>query len=85
MPKMPLKSITTNKTSTPSCSGPIPAKKIRSDFVPWTVFSNTMPNMDFYYSQRFSLEKHTKLIYHQSSLISPIKINKKLRKITPPI
>ena len=46
------------KTSTtPSCSGPIPAQKSRGNSVLGVVFSHTMPKMDFRYSHRFSLEK----------------------------
>ena len=42
-------------TSTiPSCSGPIPAQKLRGNSVPGVVFSQTMPKMDFRYSHRFS-------------------------------
>ena len=44
------------KTSTtPSCSGPIPAKKSRGNSVLGVVFSHTMPKLDF---------RYTKLIYH---------------------
>ena len=42
------------KSTTPSCNGPIPAQKIQGNSVPGTVFSHTMPKMDFYYSHRFS-------------------------------
>ena len=49
------------KTSTtPSCSGPIPAQKSRGNSVLGVVFSNTMPKKDFRYSHRFSWEKYTK-------------------------
>ena len=68
-----------NKTSTtPSCSGPIPAQKIG------VVFSHTKPKMDFHYSHCFSWEKHTKLIYHMPWLhqYSPLLgTYKKLSKI----
>jgi len=58
-----------DKTSTtPSCSGPIPAQMSRGNSVPGVIFSHTMPKMDFHYSHRFSWEKHTKLIYHMSLL-----------------
>ena len=44
-----------SKTSTtPSCSGSIPAQKSRGDSVLGVVFSHTMPKMDFRYSHRFS-------------------------------
>ena len=47
-----------NKTSTtPSCSGPIPAQKSRGNSVIGVVFSHTMSKMKFHYSHRFSLEK----------------------------
>ena len=51
-----------NKTrSTPSCSGPILAQKMRQKIqgssAPRVVFSNIMPKMDFCYSCRFSWEK----------------------------
>ena len=43
------------KTSTtPSCSGPIPAQKSRCKSVLGVLFSDTMPKMDFHYSHRFS-------------------------------
>ena len=43
------------KTSTtPSCSGPIPAKRLRANSVPRAVFSHQMLKMDFYYFNRFS-------------------------------
>ena len=51
-------------STTPSCSGPIPAQKLRGNSVLGVVFSNKMHKMDFHYSHRFSWEKHTKLIYH---------------------
>ena len=53
-------------STTPSCSGPIPAQKIRGNLVPGprAVFFHTIPKMDFYYFHPFSWEKHTKLIYH---------------------
>ena len=50
--------LTLNLTSTtPSCSGPIPAQKSRDNSVLGVVFSHTMPKMDFRYSHRFSWEK----------------------------
>ena len=63
------------KTSTtPSCSGLILAQKIRGNSVPGAAFSHTMPNMDFYYSHRFSWEKtHLIDISHAISIIiSPL-------------
>ena len=43
------------KTSTtPSCSGPIPAQKSRGNSVLGVVFSHIMPKKDFRYSYRFS-------------------------------
>ena len=42
------------QAQTPSCSGPIPAQKLRANSVPRAVFSNLMPKMDFYYFHRFS-------------------------------
>ena len=40
-------------STTPSCSGPIPAQKSRGNSVLGVVFSNTMPKMDFHYSHGF--------------------------------
>ena len=81
------------KTSTtPSCSGPIPAKKSRGNSVLGAVFSHTMPKMEFDYSHRFSWEKNTLNWYitchgyiniHHSPFIGLIKINRKFRNITP--
>ena len=44
-------------STTPSCSGPIPAQKSLGNSVLGVVFSHTMPKMDFRYSHRFSWEK----------------------------
>ena len=46
-------------STTPSCSGPIPAQKSRGNSVHvlGVVFSHTMSKMDFHYSHHFSWEK----------------------------
>ena len=44
-------------STTPSCSGPIPARKSRCKSELGVLFSDTMPKMDFHYSHRFSWEK----------------------------
>ena len=44
-------------STTPSCSGAIPAQKPRGNSVLGVVFSHTMPKMDFPYSHCFSWEK----------------------------
>ena len=50
--------LTGNKTSTtPSCSGPIPAQKSWGSSVLEVVSSHTMPKMNVHYSHRFSWEK----------------------------
>ena len=48
-----------NTSTTPSCSGSIPAQRIWSNLVPGhrAVFSHTMPKMDLYYSHRVSWGK----------------------------
>ena len=48
--------INTYSVYTPSCSGPIPAEKIRGNSV-LSIFSNTMPKMDFYHYHCLSWEK----------------------------
>ena len=47
----------TKTSTTPSCSGPIPAQKLRGNSVLGVIFSHTIPKMDFCYSHRFSWEK----------------------------
>ena len=55
----------THKTSTtPSCSGLIPAQKSRGNSVLGVVFSHTKPNMNFVILIVLVEKKHTKLIYH---------------------
>ena len=49
--------IVTYTSTTPRCSGPIPAQKSRGNSVLGVVFSHTMPKMDFHYSHRFSGER----------------------------
>ena len=44
----------TKTSTTPSCSGPIPAQKSRGNSVLGVIFSHTIPKMDFHYSHRFS-------------------------------
>ena len=46
------------KTSTtPSCSGPIPAQMSRANSVPGAIFSHLMFEMNFYHFHHFSWEK----------------------------
>ena len=58
------------KTSTtPSCSGPIPAQQSRGNSVLGVVFSHRMPKMDFLIIPIGLVgKKHTQLIYHMSWL-----------------
>ena len=43
-------------TTTPSCSGPIPAQKSQASLEPGAVFSRLMLEMDFNYFHRFRRE-----------------------------
>ena len=58
----------TETSTTPSCSGPIPAQKSRANSVPGAIFSHLMFEMNFYYFHRFSWEKYTKMIGHMPLL-----------------
>ena len=51
------KNHTKKRRTKPSCSGPIPAQKLRVHSVPRVVFSHLMPNMDFYYFHNSRWEK----------------------------
>ena len=51
-------------STTPSCSGPIPAQKSRANSVPGDIFSHLMFEMYLYHFHRFSWEKYTKMIGH---------------------
>ena len=44
-------------STTPSCSGPIPAQKIEGNSAQVAVFSHLMPKKDFYYFHHFSWGK----------------------------
>ena len=44
-------------STTPSCSGQIPAQKPRANSVPGDIFSHLMFEMNFYHFHRFSWEK----------------------------
>ena len=44
-------------STTPSCSGPIPAQKSRANSVPGDIFSHLMFEMNLYHFHRFSWEK----------------------------
>ena len=43
-------------STTPSCSGPIPAQKSRANSVPGAIFSHLMFEMNFYHFHSFSWE-----------------------------
>ena len=47
----------TETSTTPSCSGPIPAQKSRANSVPGDIFSHLMFEMNLYHFHRFSWEK----------------------------
>ena len=78
-------------STTPSCSGSIPAQNSRGNSVLGVIFSHTMPKMDFRYSHRFSWERNTLITchgynfinIHHSPFIGPTKMNQTFWKITP--
>ena len=81
-------------STTPSCNGPIQEQKIRGNAVPWAVFSQVIPKIDFfYYSHRFSWGNTLKwyvtcdgyINITSPHFIGPIIIDRKKEEKLPPL